>query len=115
MHIASLRWHFTADQVGKTPEMQGAFTLWDGGECLYVGHTPWNRSLRACLRQLLVLRDEGVIRASHFTWEMTATPKSREYQLLTRNVEKLGRLPLYNKAGSPLRFTHTSITDLRAR
>jgi hypothetical protein len=95
--------------------MQGVFTLWEGNECLYVGHTPWNRSLQACLGELLALKDKGVIRASHFTWETTATPKSREHQLLARNVEKQGRLPRYNKAGSPLRSTNTSITDLRAR
>jgi hypothetical protein len=115
MHVTSLRCPFAAEHVCNTPDMQGVFTLWDGDECLYVGYTPWNRSLRACLRQLLALRDEGVIRASHFAWEMTSTPKTREYQLLSRNVEKQGRLPRYNKADSPLRFTHTSVTDLHAR
>ena len=95
--------------------MQGVFTLWDGDECLYVGHTPYNRSLRACLRQLLGLREDGTIRGSQFAWEITAAPKSREYQLLALNVEKHGRLPRYNQAGSPLCVTPTSITDLRAR
>jgi hypothetical protein len=95
--------------------MQGVFTLWDDDECLYVGHTPWNRSLQDCLRQLLELRDEGVIRATYFAWETTATPKSREHQLLAHNVEKHGRLPRYNQPGSPLCATNTSITDLRAR
>ena len=94
--------------------MQGVFALWDGDECLYVGHTPYNRSLHGCLRQLLELRDEGVIRATHFTWETTATPKMRESQLLALNIEKRGGLPRYNRAGSPLRSTATSITDLRA-
>ena len=47
--------------------------------------------------------------------ETTAMPKSREYQLLALNLEKRGRLPRYNKAGSPLGGTNTSITDLRAR
>src|SRR5918992_5311067 len=109
MRIASLRWPLSAERVRESPDMQGVFTLWDDDECLYIGHTPWNRSLQGCLRQLLELRDEGVIRATHFTWEATATPKSREYQLLVRNVEKHGRLPRYNRAGSPLRATNTSI------
>jgi hypothetical protein len=115
MRVASLRWPLSAERVREIPDMQGVFTLWDDRECLYVGHTPWNRSLQGCLRQVLELRDEGVICASHFTWETTATPKTREYQLLARSVEKHGRLPRYNKAGSPLRATNTSITDLRAR
>ena len=115
MHIASLRWDFTLQRVRQLPDMQGAFTLWADDECVYIGHTPYNRSLQSCLRQLLELRDEGVIRGSHFTWETTATPKSREYQLLARSLERDGRLPRYNRSGSPLRFTETSITDLRAR
>ncbi len=115
MRVASLRWDFTPQRVREIPDMQGVFTLWEGDECLYVGHTPYNRSLQACLCRLLELRDEGVIRASQFTWETTATPKGREYQLLALNVEKRGRLPRYNQAGSPLRSTASSITDLRAR
>jgi hypothetical protein len=114
MRVASLLWSFTAEHVRKTPDMQGVFTLWDGDDCVYVGHTPWNRSLPECLRQHLALRDEGVIRASRFTWETTSTPKGREYQLLALNIEKHGKLPRYNRAGSPLRAPKTSITDLRA-
>jgi hypothetical protein len=115
MRVASLRCSLTAGHVREIPDVQGAFTLWDADECVYVGHTPWNRSLQECLRQHLALRDEGVIRASHFTWEATSTPKSREYQLLALSVEKHGKLPRYNRADSPLRPPKTSITDLRAR
>lgn len=115
MRVASLPRPFTTEHVRQTPDLQGAFTLWDGAECVYVGHTPWNRSLQECLRQHLALRDEGVIHASHFTWETTATPKSRESQLLSLSVQKQGRLPRYNRPESPLRPPKTSITDLRAR
>jgi hypothetical protein len=115
MRVASLRRLLNAEHVREVPDLQGAFTLWDGAECVYVGHTPWNRSLQECLRQHLAIRDEGVIRATHFTWETTATPKSREYQLLSQSIEKQGRLPRYNRADSPLRPPKSSITDLRAR
>jgi hypothetical protein len=115
MRVASLRWGFTPELVRETPDLQGVFTLWDGDECVYVGHTPWNRSLPECLRPLLALRDQSVIRASHFNWETTSTPKSREYQLLSLRIEKHGKLPRYNRADSPLRPPRTSITDLRAR
>src|SRR5688572_11623624 len=115
MRVASLRCSLTAEHVRETPDVQGAFTLWDADKCVYVGHTPWNRSLQECVRQHLALRDEGVIRASHFTWEATSIPKSRESQLLALSVEKHGKLPRYNRADSPLRPPRTSITDLRAR
>ena len=113
MPVASLPSSFTPERVRETPDIQGVFTLWDGNECVYVGHTPWNRSLPQCLGQYLALRDEGVIRASRFAWETTSTPKSREYQLLSLSIEKHGRLPRYNRGDSPVQPPRTSITDLR--
>jgi len=110
MGVASLRWRLTAERVRETPDVKGVFTLWDGAECVYVGHTPWNRSLQRCLREHLALSDEGAIRVSHFAWETTSTPKTRESHL----IERHGRLPLYNRPGSPLAPTKGSITDLRA-
>jgi hypothetical protein len=115
MRVASLRWRFTAERVRQIPDAQGVFTLWDGRDCVYVGHTPWNRSLPQCLQQHLALCDDGVISASHFTWETTSIPKHREAQLLSRMSEKHGGRPLYNRPGSPLTPTKSSITDLRAR
>lgn len=102
-------------RVREIPDVQGVFTLWDGDECVFVGHTPWNRSLHECLRRHLALKDEGVIRASHFTWETSSTPKSRERELLCLVSERLGRAPRYNGPGSPLAPPSASITDLRAR
>ena len=95
--------------------MQGVFTLWDANECVYIGHTPWNHSLRDCLREHLALQHEHVIEASHFTWETTATPKTREGDLLAVSINKHGRLPRYNREDSPLRPQRTCVTDLRAR
>ena len=116
MRVASLRWRFTSERVRQIPDLQGVYTLWDGKECVFVGHTPWNRSLQQCLRAHLGLSDEGAIRASHFTWETTSTPKSREQEILERRVEAAqGRLPRYNLPGSPLAPTKTSVTDLHAR
>src|SRR5688572_15439310 len=115
MRVASLLRPFTPEHVRETPDTQGTFTLWDGRECVYVGHTPWNRSLEACLRQHLQLVDEGLIAASHFAWETTATPKGRESELLRAMAERQGTQPRYNRPGSPLCPINTSVTDLRAR
>ena len=115
MRIASLPFKLNAERVREIPDLQGVLTLWDDNECVYVAHTPWNRSLQECVRQLLEMRDDGIISATHFTWESTGTPKSREYDLLALNIKKHGRLPRYNRGDSPLRPTRTCITDLRAR
>ena len=114
MRVASLRCRFTAERVREIPDVQGVFTLWDGSECVFVSHTPWNRSLQQCLMEHLALNDAGAIRVSHFTWETTSTPKGREDELLRQKTERQGRLPRYNLPGSPLEATRSSITDLRA-
>jgi hypothetical protein len=115
MPVASLRWQFDAESVRETPDGQGVFTLWDGDECVYIGHTPWNSSLRDRLRAHLVLQEQGVIRASHFTWETTSMPKTREGDLLAVSLARQGKLPRYNRPDSPLRPPRECITDLRAR
>jgi hypothetical protein len=114
MRVASLRCHFTAERVREIPDIQGVFTLWDGPECVYVAHTPWNRSLQQCLLEHLALNAAGAIHVSHFAWETSSTPKGREGDLLRQKTERQGRLPRYNLPGSPLVPTRSSITDLRA-
>ena len=104
-----------ADSVRETPDQQGVFTLWDAEECVYIGHTPWNTALRDGLRELLALQQEGVIQASHFSWEATPMPKTREGDLLAASAAKHGKLPRYNRPDSPLRPPQDCITDLRAR
>lgn len=115
MRVASLPRSFTPENVRETPDIQGVYTLWDGAECVYIGHTPRNISLRDHLRRLLELQQAGVIELSHFTWETTPTPKTREAELVSQFVEKQGKPPRYNHPGSPLQPEGTCVTDLRAR
>lgn len=115
MGVASLRCTLSRESVRATPDLQGVFTLWDGAECVYVGHTPWNTSLRDRVREFFTLQQEGRIDASHVAWETTSTPKTRAGDLLLLCLEKNGKLPRYNHADSPLRPQNASITDLRAR
>src|SRR5258705_6358941 len=101
MRVASLPASLTPERVRETPDLQGVFSLWDEHECVYIGRSPWNLSLRDSLRQHLALRDAGVIAASHFTWETTPTPKTREGDLLSVCLAKTGKLPRYNRGDSP--------------
>jgi hypothetical protein len=115
MQVASLRLSFASEPVREIPDAQGVFTLWDHDECVLIGHTPWNLSLRDYLREHLALRDEGALKATHFTWEITPTPKSREIALVGLWLERHGKLPRYNREGTPLLPRRTCVTDLRAR
>lgn len=115
MPVTSLKWQLDPAHVRETPDQQGVFTLWHEDECVYIGHTPWNTSLRDRLREHLALRDRGVIVASHYSWEATPTSKTRQADLLAACLAKQGALPRYNRSDSPLRATADCITDLRAR
>ena len=115
MCVASLPRNLTPEHVRETPDVQGVYTLWDGAECVYIGHTPRNISLRDRLRKLFELQQQGAIELSHFTWETTPTPKTREAELVSQFVEKQGKVPRYNRPGSPLQLETTCVTDLRAR
>jgi hypothetical protein len=90
MSIASLRWRFDAEILRDVPEAPGVCTLWSGNETVYIGRTEGNRTLRDVLRQFLGAP------VTHFTWEVTVTPKTRAGDLLDAYLEKNGRLPRYN-------------------
>lgn len=115
MRVASLRWKLSPESVRETPDLQGVYSLWDKADCVYIGHTPWNLSLRDRLRELLVLQQDGAIEASHFTWETTPTPKTREAELIALWAEKSGKLPRYNRGDSPMPQAKGCVTDLRAK
>jgi hypothetical protein len=98
--IASLRWRFDADTLRDVPEGPGVCTLWSGNELVYIGRTEGNTTLRELLKAFLERVEKKDIAVSHFTWEVTVTPKTRAGDLLNAYIEKHGRLPRYNE-GAP--------------
>ena len=92
MPIASLRWRFDAETLRDVPAGPGVCCLWAGQELVYIGRTEGNATLRDLLRSFLGER------VSHFTWEVTVTPKTRAGDLLDGFLEKHGRLPRLNEA-----------------
>ena len=97
MFVTSLKWKFDADSIRGTPRTQGVFGLWDEDEIVYIGATERNIFLPDALRELLRLRRQGLIHATHFTWEITITPRSWAGELLRLHFNKHGALPLYNQ------------------
>jgi len=92
MSIASLRWRFDAETLRDVPESPGVCTLWSGSDMVFIGRTEGNATLRDLLRSLLGAQ------VTHFTWEVTVTPKTRAGDLLDAYLEKHGRLPRLNEA-----------------
>ena len=104
MFITSLKWKFDAESIRGTPRTQGVFGLWDEGRIVYIGATARSVFLPDALGELLGLKRRGIIQATHFTWEITITPRSWAGELLRLHFNKHGALPLYNQPASALQL-----------
>jgi hypothetical protein len=104
MFVTSLKWKLDSDSIRGTPKTQGVFGLWDEGLIVYIGATERNVFLPDALRELLTLKRRGIIQATHFTWEITITPRSWAGELLRLHFNKFGTLPLYNQPTSALQL-----------
>jgi hypothetical protein len=104
MFVTSLKWKLDSDSIRGTPKTQGVFGLWDEGQIVYIGATERNVYLPDALRELLTLKRRGIIHATHFTWEITITPRSWAGELLRLHFNKFGALPLYNQPSSALQL-----------
>jgi hypothetical protein len=102
MFVTSLKWKFDPDSIRGTPKTQGVFGLWDGSEIVYIGATERNVFLPDALRELAAYQRRGIIHATHFTWEITITPRSWAGELMRLHFNKHGALPLYNQPTSAL-------------
>ena len=69
---------------------------------MYICSTDLSVFLPDALRELLNLKRRGIIQATHFTWEITITPRSWAGELLRLHFNKHGALPLYNRPASAL-------------
>lgn len=102
MFVTSLKWKLDAESIRGTPRTQGVFGLWDEGRIVYIGATARSVFLPDALGELLGFKRRGIIQATHFTWEITITPRSWAGELLRLHFNKYGELPLYNQPGSAL-------------
>jgi hypothetical protein len=102
MFFTSLKWKLDPESIRGTPKTQGVVGLWDEGELVYIGATSRERSLPELLTELLGQRERGAIQATHFTWEITITPRSWAGELLRLYFANHGMLPRYNRAPAPL-------------
>lgn len=94
---------FTEDEVVKVPEEAGIFSLLQERDLVYIGRTAPRSNLRTELLHALSVARADDLLASHFTFELTKTPKTRATEELRSYYEAWGRLPVYNQPhGLPL-------------
>src|SRR6266513_93272 len=70
----------------------------DHTHIVYVGRTAPRSNLRTELEHALTMAMAEDLTATHFTYELTATPKTRAAEELRDYYERWGSLPRYNEA-----------------
>ena len=88
---------FTEEEVQKVPEESGIFCLFQERDLVYIGRTPPRIGLRSELARALRIAMAADMLATDFTFELTASPKTRANEELRSYFETFGRLPLYNQ------------------
>jgi hypothetical protein len=93
-----MRLRFSEQYVQSVPESPGIFCLWDNRHLVYVGRSAPRSNLREELRHALAVAMAADLSATHFTYEVTSTPKTRAAQELREHFERWGALPRYNES-----------------
>ena len=89
---------FEDKHVQSVPEKSGTFCLWDHAHLVYVGRTAPRSNLRAELNHALTMAMAEDMSCTHFSYEVTATPKTRAAEQLRDHFERWGALPRYNES-----------------
>ena len=97
MPISGERHRFTTWQISGAPTAPGVYLLWEGDEVIYIGATRGDASIRSRLQDHYARRVKPHD-ATHFTWELTTSPREREAQLVAEFHIANSRLPRCNEA-----------------
>src|SRR5262245_12578904 len=90
-----MRQRFAQEDIKNAPEEPGIYCLFQDRDLVYIGRTAPRTTLREELVRALQMGDE--IQATHFTYELSKSPKTRANEELRSFYETWGRLPLYNR------------------
>ena len=98
----SRRYRFTRTVIAGAPDDAGIYVLWDGEELIYYGRadgkgTGDGPTIRSRLMDHYQGRvDAQTKRATHYGWELSTDPVSRETELLREHPRTFGKLPRLN-------------------
>ena len=79
MGIRSPKWLVLAALVVASPDTPGVYELWDDEELLRIGIADKRRTLREVLTRELL---EEQVAATHFRWEISFDPTTRQRELI---------------------------------
>jgi len=88
---------FELQSMQAVPEQPGIFFLWDHSHPVYIGRTAPRSDLRAELGHALTMAMLEDLAVTHFSFEITTTPKTRAAEELRAHFAQWGSLPRYNE------------------
>jgi hypothetical protein len=92
-----MRQRFSAEDIRNVPEESGIYCLYQDRDLVYIGRTAPRTGLKSELEHALRMAMADDMHASHFTFELTKSPKTRAVEELRSYFETFGRLPMYNR------------------
>ena len=97
MPIASPRYALITSMVSGAPADPGVYCLWENEELIYYGHARGgSETIQSCLKQHLAGNNTCTARATHYGWEIAASPPAREADLVQEFERQNKRLPRCN-------------------
>jgi hypothetical protein len=97
MPIKNPLYRLTRTMVDGSPDEAGVYALWEGDELIYVGRASPAASIRQRLEEHLERKCACTERATHYTWELSLRPATRELEILREFVAQFGRMPKCNE------------------
>ena len=84
--------------VDGAPNETGLYALWEDGEVVYLGRATGGASIRSRLKEHLERRlCPCTENATHYSWELSLRPATREVEVLEEHLAQFGRMPRCNE------------------
>lgn len=98
MPLKKPKYKLTRAMVADAPDHQGLYALWENDELIYVGRA----SAAATIRERLAahfnrLHCPCTEKATHYSWELSLQPATREFEVLQEFLAQHGRMPRCNE------------------
>jgi hypothetical protein len=97
MPIEEPKYKFVRSLVAAAPEGSGIYALWQDGEMIYIGRANGVTIRQGLLRHIEQGHCPCTERATHYTWELSLRPATREFEVLQAFEARHHRLPRCNE------------------
>lgn len=97
MAIEEPRYKFAPSIVAGAPDGGGIYALWDDSELIYLGRANGIGIRAALVRHLEKGFCPCTARATHYSWELSLRPATREVEILEQFKARHRRLPRCNE------------------